>query len=172
MQRKPLNIDYFNYKSIDLLNTYQYMFYVIAVLVSIARHICFISGYKMNNEPGTSLIVAENTDQEVPSTLIDAVRTLVPAQVFFDEAEVRKELPGVLGKILALCWINQSLANYFLFYTKNFLDRIDIYLPENIVIEVNKDVKAKTSITVFQAHEGKKFKQRLFKLSLKLIANR
>jgi hypothetical protein len=45
-------------------------------------------------------------------------------------------------------------------------------LPESIVIEVKKEVRAKPSITVFQIEEGRKYKQRLFKLSLKLIANR
>lgn len=126
----------------------------------------------MENTPGTSLLVLENQSDIIPKNIIEAVKTLIPAQIFTNEAEVRKELPQVLGKLLALCWINQELAGFFLSDTRNFLEKIQISLPESIVIEVKKEVRAKPSITVFQIEEGRKYKQRLFKLSLKLIANR
>lgn len=126
----------------------------------------------MENTPGTSLLVLENQSDIIPKNIIEAVKTLIPAQILTNEAEVRKELPQVLGKLLALCWINQELAGFFLSDTRNFLEKIQISLPESIVIEVKKEVRAKPSITVFQIEEDRKYKQRLFKLSLKLIANR
>ncbi len=126
----------------------------------------------MENTPGTSLLVLENQSDIIPKNIIEAVKTLIPAQILINEAEVRRELPQVLGKLLALCWINQELAGFFLSDTRIFLEKIQISLPENIVIEVKKEVRAKPSITVFQIEEGRKYKQRLFKLSLKLIANR
>lgn len=126
----------------------------------------------MENTPGTSLLVLENQSDIIPEDIIEAVKTLIPAQILTNEAEVRRELPQVLGKLLALCWINQELAGFFLSDTRIFLEKIQISLPENIVIEVKKEVRAKPSITVFQIEEGRKYKQRLFKLSLKLIANR
>ena len=126
----------------------------------------------MENTPGTSLLVLENQSDFIPKNIIEAVKTLIPAQILTNEAEVRRELPQVLGKLLALCWINQELAGFFLSDTRIFLEKIQISLPENIVIEVKKEVRAKPSITVFQIEEGRKYKQRLFKLSLKLIANR
>jgi len=126
----------------------------------------------MENTPGTSLLVLENQSDIIPKNIIEAVKTLIPAQILTNEAEVRRELPQVLGKLLALCWINQELAAFFLSDTRIFLEKIQISLPENIVIEVKKEVRAKPSITVFQIEEGRKYKQRLFKLSLKLIANR
>ena len=126
----------------------------------------------METNSSTSLVIIETQDDEIPEPILVAVRTLVPAQVLSNEAEVRKELPQVIGKLLALCWINNELASYFLSNTKNFLDKIKIELPDSIIIEVKKETKAKPSITVFQIAEGSKYKQRLFKLSLKLIANR
>jgi hypothetical protein len=126
----------------------------------------------METSSSTSLVIIETQDDEIPEPILVAVRTLVPAQVLSNEAEVRKELPQVIGKLLALCWINNELASYFLSNTKNFLDKIKIELPDSIIIEVKKETKAKPSITVFQIAEGSKYKQRLFKLSLKLIANR
>jgi hypothetical protein len=126
----------------------------------------------METSSSTSLVIVETQDGEIPERIVIAVRTLVPAQVLSNEAEVRKELPQVIGKLLALCWINNELASYFLSNTKNFLDKIKIELPDSIIIEVKKETKAKPSITVFQIAEGSKYKQRLFKLSLKLIANR
>jgi hypothetical protein len=119
----------------------------------------------MESSSSTSLVVIETQDYEIPERLLVAVKTLVPAQVLNNEAEVRKELPQVIGKLLALCWINSELASYF-------LSRIEISLPDNIIIEVRKEAKAKPSITVFQIADGSRYKQRLFKLSLKLIANR
>lgn len=126
----------------------------------------------MEASSSTSLVIIETQDDEIPEPILVAVRTLVPAQVLSNEAEVRKELPQVIGKLLALCWINNELASHFLSNTKNFLDKIKIELPDSIIIEVKKETKAKPSITVFQIAEGSKYKQRLFKLSLKLIANR
>ena len=126
----------------------------------------------METSSSTSLAIIETQDEEIPESILVAARTLVPAQVLSNEAEVRKELPQVIGKLLALCWINNELASYFLSNTKNFLDKIKIELPDSIIIEVKKETKAKPSITVFQIAEGSKYKQRLFKLSLKLIANR
>ena len=126
----------------------------------------------METSSSTSLVIVETQDDEIPERIVIAVRTLVPAQVLSNEAEVRKELPQVIGKLLALCWINNELASYFLSNTKNFLDKIKIELPDSIIIEVKKETKAKPSITVFQIAEGSKYKQRLFKLSLKLIAYR
>ena len=126
----------------------------------------------METSSSTSLAIIETQDEEIPESILVAVRTLVPAQVLSNEAEVRKELPQVIGKLLALCWINNELASYFLSNTKNFLDKIKIELPDSIIIEVKKETKAKPSITVFQIAEGSKYKQRLFKLSLKLIAYR
>lgn len=126
----------------------------------------------METSSSTSLVIVETQDDEIPESIVIAVRTLVPAQVLSNEAEVRKELPQVIGKLLALCWINNELASYFLSNTKNLLDKIKIELPDSIIIEVKKETKAKPSITVFQIAEGRKYKQRLFKLSLKLIANR
>ena len=126
----------------------------------------------MEARSSTSLVIIETQDDEIPEPILVAVRTLVPAQVLSNEAEVRKELPQVIGKLLALCWINSELASHFLSNTKNFLDKIKIELPDSIIIEVKKETKAKPSITVFQIAEGSKYKQRLFKLSLKLIANR
>lgn len=126
----------------------------------------------METSSSTSLVIVETQEDEIPESIVIAVRTLVPAQVLSNEAEVRKELPQVIGKLLALCWINNELASYFLSNTKNFLDKIKIELPDSIIIEVKKETKAKPSITVFQIAEGSKYKQRLFKLSLKLIANR
>ena len=126
----------------------------------------------METSSSTSLAIIETQDEEIPESILVAVRNLVPAQVLSNEAEVRKELPQVIGKLLALCWINNELASYFLSNTKNLLDKIKIELPDSIIIEVKKETKAKPSITVFQIAEGSKYKQRLFKLSLKLIANR
>ena len=126
----------------------------------------------METSSSTSLVIVETQDDEIPERIVVAVRTLVPAQVLSNEAEVRKELPQVIGKLLALCWINNELSSYFLSNTKNFLDKIKIELPDSIIIEVKKETKAKPSITVFQIAEGSKYKQRLFKLSLKLIAYR
>ena len=135
---------------------------------------CYLPYLKsvMETSSSTSLAIIETQDEEIPESILVAVRTLVPAQVLSNEAEVRKELPQVIGKLLALCWINNELASYFLSNTKNFLDKIKIELPDSIIIEVKKETKAKPSITVFQIAEGSKYKQRLFKLSLKLIANR
>jgi len=73
---------------------------------------------------------------------------------------------------LALCWINEELADWFLNDAEIFLNRIGIFLPEDISIESKKQAKAKPSLTVFEQLENSRYKRKIFKLSLKLIANR
>lgn len=124
----------------------------------------------MIKKQSTSLMVID--EAIIPAHLVLATKTLIPQQSLSDENEVRDQLPQVIGKLLALCWINKELAQFFLSDPKTFLEKIDIALPDNISIDVNKEFKGKPSITVFQTLKSAGFKQRLFKLSLKLIANR
>ena len=126
----------------------------------------------MNKKPGTSLAIIDEHEASIPQEMIDAIKILIPAQVLHNETEVRRELPQILGRLLAFSWINEELAAFLLNDTKEFLESINISLPPSIVVEVTQEKKAKPSITVYQIEKGKKFRQRLFKLSLKLMANR
>jgi|GEM_PF-1525115 len=128
------------------------------------------------NAETTALVVVDNmagnAAGDAKSALLAAVSTLVPSVVFEDREQVKKELPNLLGTILALCWINEELADWFLNDAEIFLNRIGIFLPEDISIESKKEAKAKPSLTVFEQLENSRYKRKIFKLSLKLIANR
>ncbi len=120
----------------------------------------------------TALAVIEDNVHETREALLSAVSMLVPSVTFDDTEQVKNELPQLLGKILALCWINDDLAFWFLDNAELFLNDVGILLPAGISVQSKKETKAKPSITVFEAQEGSGYNRRIFKLSLKLIANR
>jgi len=120
----------------------------------------------------TALAVIEDNVHETREALLSAVSMLVPSVTFDDTEQVKNELPQLLGKILALCWINDDLAFWFLDNAGLFLNDVGILLPAGISVQSKKETKAKPSITVFEVQEGSRYKRRIFKLSLKLIANR
>jgi len=55
------------------------------------------------NAETTALVVVEDTAEDARAQLLAAVSTLVPSVVFEDREQVKKELPNLLGTILALC---------------------------------------------------------------------
>jgi hypothetical protein len=126
----------------------------------------------MKQNAETTALVVEDTAEDARAELLAAVSTLVPSVVFEDREQVKKELPNLLGTILALCWINEELAGWFLDDAEFFLNRIGVFLPDDVSIEPTREARAKPSLTVFEQLEHSRYKRKIFKLSLRLIANR
>jgi len=87
-------------------------------------------------------------------------------------SEVKDQLPAILGKVMALCWLNDEFQNFFISEPAKCLDDIGIVIPDGIIVTSQKSNTNRPSITVFEQREGSRFKARLFSLSLTLMASR
>ena len=89
-----------------------------------------------------------------------------------DVNAVKDRLPVILGKVLALCWLNESFQKIFLESPGACLEKLGIETPQDIVIAAQTTNTKRPSIIVFEKRQGSNFKVRLFSLALTLIASK
>ena len=117
----------------------------------------------------------------VPSRAV-SVKTgkqdLVPASLnadnrrFETREDVRNFLPDILGKTLARIWIDPEFHNNFASNPLKALAENGVMLPENIVVEFQKQDSQRPRVVVFEQKTGSKFKLRIFYLQLVMMAGR
>lgn len=128
----------------------------------------------MTNSDSRSLV-------PVPSRAV-SVKTgkqdLVPASLnadnrrFETREDVRNFLPDILGKTLARIWIDPEFHNNFASNPLKALAENGVMLPENIVVEFQKQDSQRPRVVVFEQKPGSKFKLRIFYLQLVMMAGR
>ena len=91
---------------------------------------------------------------------------------FQTREDVRNLLPDVLGKALARVWIDLQFHNEFASDPKAALASNGVILPENIVVEFQKQESQRPRVVVFEQKPGSKFKLRIFYLQLVMMAGR
>jgi 16S rRNA G966 N2-methylase RsmD len=117
----------------------------------------------------------------VPSRAV-SVKTgkqdLIPASLnienrrFETREDVRNFLPDILGKTLARIWIDPEFHNNFASNPLKALAENGVMLPENIVVEFQKQDSQRPRVVVFEQKPGSKFKLRIFYLQLVMMAGR
>ncbi len=91
---------------------------------------------------------------------------------FQTREDVRNLLPDILGKALARIWIDPQFHNAFASDPKAALASNGVILPENIVVEFQKQDSQRPRVVVFEQKPGSKFKLRIFYLQLVMMAGR
>ena len=91
---------------------------------------------------------------------------------FQTREDVRNLLPDILGKALARIWIDPQFNKTFASDPKAALASNGVILPENIVVEFQKQDSQRPRIVVFEQKPGSKFKLRIFYLQLVMMAGR
>ena len=98
---------------------------------------------------------------------------LVSDQVTFSSREdVRERLPDILGKALAMIWIDREFADVFARDPQGTLEREGIVLPENMAIEFQKPGTDRPRIVVYERRPNSNFKLRVLYLQLVMMAGR
>ena len=98
---------------------------------------------------------------------------LVADQVTFSSREdVRERLPDILGKALALIWIDREFADLFARDPQGTLEREGIVLPENMAIEFQKPGTDRPRVVVYEKRPNSNFKLRILYLQLVMMAGR
>ena len=128
---------------------------------------------KEKSNPSTALVVqsAETSQKKQILTLSWAAEN-IDGESLADVNEVKNRLPVILGKILALCWLNEDFQTLFLENPSACLDKLGIETPEDVSVAAQTTNTKRPSIIVFEKRPGSNFKLRLFSLSLTLMASK
>lgn len=103
----------------------------------------------------------------------DSRYDLVSDQTTFKSREdVRERLPEILGKALALIWIDREFADMFARDPQGTLEREGIILPENMAIEFQKPGTDRPRVVVYEKRPNSNFKLRILYLQLVMMAGR
>ena len=98
---------------------------------------------------------------------------LVSDQTTFKSREdVRERLPEILGKALALIWIDREFADMFARDPQGTLEKEGIILPENMAIEFQKPGTDRPRVVVYEKRPNSNFKLRILYLQLVMMAGR
>ncbi len=89
-----------------------------------------------------------------------------------DREAVRRQLPDILGGVLARVWIDPDFHSEFMKSPRDSLDRNGITLPENIHIEFSVSHGERPKVVVYEQQEDSRFRLRLFYLQLIMLAGR
>ena len=91
---------------------------------------------------------------------------------FKSREDVRERLPEILGKALALIWIDREFADMFARDPQGTLEREGIILPENMAIEFQKPGTDRPRVVVYEKRPNSNFKLRILYLQLVMMAGR
>ena len=128
----------------------------------------------MTNSDSRSLVPVPSQAVSVKTSKQD----LIPASLnmenrrFETREDVRNFLPDILGKTLARIWIDPEFHNNFASNPLKALAENGVMLPENIVVEFQKQDSQRPRVVVFEQKPGSKFKLRIFYLQLVMMAGR
>ena len=98
---------------------------------------------------------------------------LVSEQIrFTSRDDVRERLPDILGKALAMIWLDKQFADLFARDPQGVLESEGIFLPENMAIEFQKPGTDRPRIVVYEKRPNSNFKLRILYLQLVMMAGR
>ena len=100
------------------------------------------------------------------------VRLVDETVTFASREDVRERLPDILGKALAMIWIDKEFNDQFSRDPQGTLTSHGVHLPENMVIEFQKPGTDRPRIVVYERRPNSKFKLRVFYLQLVMMAGR
>ena len=93
-------------------------------------------------------------------------------QRFATREEVRKFLPDILGRVLARIWIDPEFHADFSRNPQKSLENNGIFLPDNMIIDFQRQDSDRPRIVVYEQRPGSKFKMRVLYLQLVMMAGR
>ena len=128
----------------------------------------------MTNSDSRSLVPVPSRAVSVKTGKQDLIPTSLNMENrrFKTREDVRNFLPDILGKTLARIWIDPEFHNNFASNPLKALAENGVMLPENIVVEFQKQDSQRPRVVVFEQKPGSKFKLRIFYLQLVMMAGR
>ena len=91
---------------------------------------------------------------------------------FTDREDVREFLPDIRGKALARTWIDDDFRTAFDNDPCGTLESHGVFMPENMMIEFQRQNTDRPRIVVYEQRPNSKFKARVLYLQLVMMAGR
>jgi 16S rRNA G966 N2-methylase RsmD len=128
----------------------------------------------MTNSDSRSLVPVPSRAVSIKTGKQDLIPTSLNMENrrFETREDVRNFLPDILGKTLARIWIDPEFHNNFASNPLKALAENGVMLPENIVVDFQKQDSQRPRVVVFEQKPGSKFKLRIFYLQLVMMAGR
>lgn len=92
--------------------------------------------------------------------------------VFTSREEVKKQLPDICARALALAWIDERWKNELMADPQTALERKGVYLPKDMGIDYEGASGNRPRLIIFEQVQGTKFKMRVCYLQLTMMAGR
>ena len=92
--------------------------------------------------------------------------------VLLDRHQVRKQLPDIMGSVLARIWIDPDFHAEFMKDPRDALKANGVLLPNTIHIEFSVSHGERPKVVVYEQQQNSRFKLRLFYLQLIMLAGR
>ena len=128
---------------------------------------------KEKSNQSTALVVqSAETSKKKQNSILSWAAENIDGESLADVNEVKNRLPVILGKILALCWLNEDFQTLFLENPSACLDKLGIETPKDVSVAAQTTNTKRPSIIVFEKRPGSNFKLLMFSLSLTLMASK
>ena len=124
------------------------------------------------NQPTKNALVPVKPKSLVPRPGSSRYELVSDKTTFKSREDVRERLPEILGKALALIWIDREFADMFARDPQGTLEREGIILPENMAIEFQKPGTDRPRVVVYEKRPNSNFKLRILYLQLVMMAGR
>ena len=124
------------------------------------------------SQPTKNALVPVKPKSLVPSSGGSRYDLVSDQTTFKSREDVRERLPEILGKALALIWIDREFADMFARDPQATLEREGIILPENMAIEFQKPGTDRPRVVVYEKRPNSNFKLRILYLQLVMMAGR
>jgi hypothetical protein len=92
--------------------------------------------------------------------------------IFKNRAEVKKQLPDICARALAIAWIDEAWKIELMSDPQTALERKGVYLPKDMGIEYEGAYGNRPRLVIFEEVNGTKFKLRVCALQLTMMASR
>lgn len=89
-----------------------------------------------------------------------------------NRAEVKEQLPDILGRVLARAWLDKGFLDEFRENPLLVLANSGVHLPDTMHIEFQKANSDRPKVVVYEQQENSKYKLRVFYLQLVMVAGR
>lgn len=89
-----------------------------------------------------------------------------------NRAEVKEQLPDILGRVLARAWLDKDFLDEFRENPLLVLANSGVHLPDTMHIEFQKANSDRPKVVVYEQQENSKYKLRVFYLQLVMVAGR
>ena len=129
-------------------------------------------GHRMSQTTKNALVPVKPKKLPVKQSAGPRYNLVTDHVTFTSRADVRERLPDILGKALALIWIDREFADVFARDPQGTLESEGIVLPENMAIEFQKPGTDRPRIVVYERRPNSNFKLRILYLQLVMMAGR